>query len=300
MPILNHGSGPFPHLARLACKLSALAEDLQQIARGEHPTERALREAPILMDWRVSLSPMPHLVGTVVGHPEIADGRICRTSELVTFDPVSGYARTFSRFYRLGPWTAERDRSREGRAPRTAEPLRGDVRRSRASGPPRVGRRFGTSPDRRRTGPPGSCVRRQRRTGQATIRKGHTGRPRSCGTDVGSLRGVRVRSGQLGGRGSSAGRIAARCEGQPRSSAVSSESNLRPRNRGLQVRGLADGVLPARPIRSRQSRPFEKIYILPHAHDRMIKGLSIRRERPIDAFPCPQNREISVRPHCPS
>jgi hypothetical protein len=103
MPILNRGPGPFPHLARLACKLSALAEDLQRIARGEHPTERVLRDAPILTDWRVSLSPTPHLVGTVVGHPKIDDGRICRTSELITFDPVSGYARTFSRFYRLGP-----------------------------------------------------------------------------------------------------------------------------------------------------------------------------------------------------
>lgn len=102
MPILNHGPGPFPHLARLSCKLRTLADDLERIARGEHPTEADLDDAPRLSDWRVYVSPLPFLVGTVIGHPKIGDGRLCRTSGLVTFDPVAGYARTFSRFYRLG------------------------------------------------------------------------------------------------------------------------------------------------------------------------------------------------------
>lgn len=101
MLILNRGPGPFPHLARMARQHGALAEDLERIARGEHPTERDLRHAPSLSDWHVVVFPIPHLIGIVVGHPEIADGRTCRTSELVTFDPGLGYARTFSRFYRL-------------------------------------------------------------------------------------------------------------------------------------------------------------------------------------------------------
>ncbi|MGV7030531.1 DUF6634 family protein [Methylobacterium symbioticum] len=110
MPILNRGPGPFPHLAYIARRHSALAEDLGRIARGEHPMGHILRDAPELSDWSVVLFPIPHMLGIVVGHPEIGDGRICRTSELVTFDPVSGYARTFSRFYRLGPRRPERDR----------------------------------------------------------------------------------------------------------------------------------------------------------------------------------------------
>lgn len=105
MPILNRGPGPFPHLARMAHKHRALADDLERIARGEHPTEDEMRDAPLLTDWRVYIFPLPFLLGTVFGHPEIGDGRICRTSELATFDPVAGYARTFSRFYRLGPRT---------------------------------------------------------------------------------------------------------------------------------------------------------------------------------------------------
>ena len=100
--LLNRGRGPFPHLAALAHEHRALAEDLERIARGEHPSDEDLRDAPKLSGWRVFVLPIPHLIGTVVGHPDIGDGRLCRTSELVTFDPFSGYARTFSRFYRLG------------------------------------------------------------------------------------------------------------------------------------------------------------------------------------------------------
>ncbi|AMB44807.1 MULTISPECIES: DUF6634 family protein [Methylobacteriaceae] len=102
MSILNTGPGPFPCLRRLACKYRSLADDLECISEGQHPDERKLRDAPLLLDWRVFIAPIPHLQGIVVGHPEIADGAMCRTSGLITFDPFAGYARTFSRFYRLG------------------------------------------------------------------------------------------------------------------------------------------------------------------------------------------------------
>ncbi|SFM71516.1 hypothetical protein SAMN05192568_104911 [Methylobacterium pseudosasicola] len=43
--------------------------------------------------------PVPHLVGIALGHPLLRDGQIW-TSELLTYDPERGYARTLSRFYR--------------------------------------------------------------------------------------------------------------------------------------------------------------------------------------------------------
>ncbi|WP_081636472.1 DUF6634 family protein [Methylobacterium sp. 285MFTsu5.1] len=101
MSILHRGAGPFPELARLAYKLGKLAEDLERISKGEHPSESDLQNSPILFEWSVYIAPVPHLVGIVHGHPYLPDGGICHTSELYTFDPVSGYARTLSRFYRL-------------------------------------------------------------------------------------------------------------------------------------------------------------------------------------------------------
>lgn len=101
MPIMHRGAGPFPELARVAQKYRRLADDLERIASGEHPGEEELPDAPLLMEWQVHLEPAPHLEGIVLGHPWIPDGQICRTSELLTFDPIAGYARTLSRFYRL-------------------------------------------------------------------------------------------------------------------------------------------------------------------------------------------------------
>lgn len=102
MPLWNWGPGPFTDLAGNARKLRALADDLDRIALGQHPQAADLQSAPTLSDWGLVLSQPTHLVGIVHGHPEIADGRICRTSALVMLDPPAGYARTLSRFYRLG------------------------------------------------------------------------------------------------------------------------------------------------------------------------------------------------------
>lgn len=101
MSILHKGAGPFPELGRLASKIRRLADDLDRIAKGEHPTAAELQDAPLLSDWEVRLAPVPHLVGIVLGHPYLPDGDQCQTSQLYTIDPIAGYARTLSRFYRL-------------------------------------------------------------------------------------------------------------------------------------------------------------------------------------------------------
>ena len=100
MSVLNQGNGPFPRLAENARKYRAIADDLDRIAPGWHPCEDELRDAPRMWEWRVVEYPVPHLVGIVLGHPLLRDGEI-RTSELLTYDPERGYARTVSRFYRL-------------------------------------------------------------------------------------------------------------------------------------------------------------------------------------------------------
>ncbi|MGE8131663.1 DUF6634 family protein [Methylobacterium sp. NPDC080182] len=102
MSILNIGPGPFPRLAKEAARYRRLAEDLEPIARGIHPDEMLLKDSPILYGWKFFFRPVPHLTGIVHGHPILSDGRMCYTSQLITLNPDRNYARTLSRFYRLG------------------------------------------------------------------------------------------------------------------------------------------------------------------------------------------------------
>jgi len=53
----------------------------------------------------------PALAGATTGHPLLGDCPIIRTSELFAIDADRGWARTYSRFYRLGrPGGAARGR----------------------------------------------------------------------------------------------------------------------------------------------------------------------------------------------
>ncbi|WP_091683484.1 DUF6634 family protein [Methylobacterium sp. 275MFSha3.1] len=103
MSIVHRVESPSPELARIAAKYRRLAEDLERAARGEHPSIDDLRDAPLLMEWKVHLTPVPYLEGIVLGHPLIPDGQVCRTSELLLIEHRGGYARTLSRYYRLLP-----------------------------------------------------------------------------------------------------------------------------------------------------------------------------------------------------
>ena len=49
---------------------------------------------------------MVRLIGVVSGHPSIADGW-CTTSVVLAADEAAGWARTVSRYYRLGPRLGE-------------------------------------------------------------------------------------------------------------------------------------------------------------------------------------------------
>jgi hypothetical protein len=86
----------------LTARLRALADDLDRIAAGEAPTTADLAHAPLLVDWRLMLTwAGVGLVGFVAGHP-LRGSRTIATSPLWVLDPELRWARTLSRFYRLG------------------------------------------------------------------------------------------------------------------------------------------------------------------------------------------------------
>ncbi len=83
--------------------LKALVRDLERLFDGENPHQSELADAPLIDNWDFDRRDTTCLVGTFVAHPRL--GRIVPngiTSELWYIDPERKYARTFSRFYRLG------------------------------------------------------------------------------------------------------------------------------------------------------------------------------------------------------
>ncbi|KGJ06000.1 ATP-dependent Lon protease [Paracoccus versutus] len=77
---------------------------LRAIAAAEAgPSEEVLAQAPILSDWKAAISPGGHVMlwGEVVDHPLLGNASI-HTSQLIAIDPEAGWARTASRWYRLG------------------------------------------------------------------------------------------------------------------------------------------------------------------------------------------------------
>ena len=86
----------------LTAKLRSLAHDLDQIAIAAAPTAVELAKAPLLVDWRIMLSVSGLvLTGFAAGHPQLG-ARAIVTSPLWVLDSKLCWARTLSRFYRLG------------------------------------------------------------------------------------------------------------------------------------------------------------------------------------------------------
>ncbi|WP_374379349.1 DUF6634 family protein [Dongia sp.] len=81
--------------------LEALLTDLKKIAAGEVPTDDDLKDAPLLVGWRESARMAPCLLGTVVEHPLFGTQEIT-TSQVWSANLPARWARTYSRWYRLG------------------------------------------------------------------------------------------------------------------------------------------------------------------------------------------------------
>ena len=79
-------------------RYEALLADLRNIAARRLPTEIDLETAPLLDFWEMDTAPV---VGVVHGHP-LLQGLVIRTTDIQVFAPELGWARTLSRFYRLG------------------------------------------------------------------------------------------------------------------------------------------------------------------------------------------------------
>ena len=83
-------------------KLHQLIDDLKMLRDGKQPAPEILDDSPALYDWNQTTRPAACLEGLVQEHPLLGRYRLIITSDLYYLDPEMRFARTLSRFYRLG------------------------------------------------------------------------------------------------------------------------------------------------------------------------------------------------------
>lgn len=101
MPIIIGHRGTLGDIAGTLARLEALASDIERFGSGEMPSVQELEAAPLLNPYAISTRSLPCLVGGNGGHP-ILKGPTVTTSEVWAIAPELGWARTYSRLYRLG------------------------------------------------------------------------------------------------------------------------------------------------------------------------------------------------------
>jgi hypothetical protein len=89
-------------LKSLQDSMNSLLRDIRYLRTGGMPRSADLRAAPTIDQWSYGLVPARCIVGSVCGHPILGDRARIHTSEIILIDPESGWARTWSRYYRLG------------------------------------------------------------------------------------------------------------------------------------------------------------------------------------------------------
>jgi hypothetical protein len=84
-------------------RLVDLLDELERLSTTQ-PDLEDLRDAPILDRWSAGTGTdgCPRLFGRVAGHPLLREGARIYTSPYLQVDPQAGWARTWSRYYRLG------------------------------------------------------------------------------------------------------------------------------------------------------------------------------------------------------
>lgn len=100
---LRQGEGQSREFARFHRKLDELVADMKALRDGSLPEELAGVEPPTLDRWAPALGHKLYLVGLSTGHPKlVGENRLISTSELMLVSEDHTYARTLSRWYRLG------------------------------------------------------------------------------------------------------------------------------------------------------------------------------------------------------
>jgi hypothetical protein len=103
MLLFNHRDEPSADFAGEMERLVALLTDMESIHRGVAPEVMAGDDAPILDRWVLAMRTVPCLAGLSTGHPElVGENRLIGTSDLWLLSKDHAWARTLSRWYRLG------------------------------------------------------------------------------------------------------------------------------------------------------------------------------------------------------
>ncbi|WP_366940968.1 DUF6634 family protein [Mesorhizobium sp.] len=104
MVVFGRGGRTEGLLATESERLKALAGDIERILQGVPPEAIAGDEtAPILDRWFLANRAAPCLVGLSTGHPKLTgENRSIATSDVWLISHDMAWARTLSRWYRLG------------------------------------------------------------------------------------------------------------------------------------------------------------------------------------------------------
>lgn len=101
--LFNQRELPNSALTTETDRLAALIVDMERLQHGVLPEALAGADAPILDHWMLSERAVPCLVGLSTGHPTLmGENRLVRTSDLWLISEDQAWARTLSRWYRLG------------------------------------------------------------------------------------------------------------------------------------------------------------------------------------------------------
>lgn len=100
---LGQGDASDVALDRMIEKLGELVFDMEALRRGVRPEELAGVPPPVLASWQPRLGTKLYLEGLSTGHPTLpGQDRMISTSELFLLSADGAWARTLSRWYRLG------------------------------------------------------------------------------------------------------------------------------------------------------------------------------------------------------
>lgn len=100
---LKRGSVQSPAFDVLLSKLDALVIDMKALHGGRSPLELGGADAPILNRWAPCVGTSLFLVGLSTGHPRLfGEDRLISTSQVFMVSEDQAWARTLSRWYRLG------------------------------------------------------------------------------------------------------------------------------------------------------------------------------------------------------